>query len=125
MAKKSKNRKSKRRIPRRIPSPKINFGNTRLQAKLPSLRFTPQTAINFVSPKKRQKQPERRRVRPQRTETPRNGIKRLTPTINVVQTDNRICKRRHERKEIIHALGKSGQGGQKKPDNKTRSTKCL
>ena len=36
----------------------------------------------------------------------------------------KICKRRHERKEIIHAVGKSGRGGQAKPKQQTRNIKC-
>jgi hypothetical protein len=35
-----------------------------------------------------------------------------------------VCKRRQQRKEIIHAVGKAGQGGQRKPKHNTRDVKC-
>lgn len=45
----------------------------------------------------------------------------LTP-----QEDKRIkiCKRRHQRKQIIHAVGKAGRGGQKQPNQHWRDIKC-
>lgn len=124
MARKTKNRN--RRI-RRIP-PQKQMRNTRFtKARRNSLRFSPYKAVEFAPPVERTKSPPVRRVRPQRTEKPKQGIKKLTPHAVVVHTDNqrdRVCKRRHERNQIIHALGKAGSGGQKKPDNTNRNIKC-
>jgi hypothetical protein len=35
-----------------------------------------------------------------------------------------ICKRRAERKQIMHALNKAGRSGQRRPDNRTRNISC-
>jgi hypothetical protein len=120
MAKKSKNRNKRQRI---TPQRNTRFA----KARRTSLRFSQYKPIEFGPIKEKPKPKPVRRVRPQRTEKPQQGIKRLTPTLAVVNTDNkrsRICKRRHERNEIIHALGKAGSGGQKKPDNKNRNVQC-
>jgi hypothetical protein len=82
--------------------------------------------------------PRVRRVRkapPQRTgrivvglqQQPRSTkTKRAHAALLTKQTkkDIMVCRRRQQRKEIIHAVGKSGQSGQKKPDLKTRNIKC-
>ena len=54
----------------------------------------------------------------------KNNYSVLTPTRNSNKLNLKVCKRRHQRKEIIHAVGKSGQSGQKRPDQRTREIKC-
>ena len=46
------------------------------------------------------------------------------PGLTGSPNQHKICKRRHERNQIIHAIGKAGQKGQKRPNNKTRNIKC-
>jgi hypothetical protein len=126
MARKSKN--SRNRV-RRI-RPQKQLRNTRFtKARRSALRFSPYKAIQFTEQRKVTLSPTPvRRARPQRAEMPKRAkITVLTPSAPLVHTDNqraKVCKRRHERKQIIHALGKSGLGGQKKPDLKNRNLKC-
>ena len=128
MARKSRKSKTRRTRKTRRYSTQ-NRRNTRFTPKASQnrLRFTPYKAIEYDLGLERTQPQKVRRVAPQVTEKPKKGIKKLTPPTTVVHTDNRkarICKRRHERKEIIHAIGKSGQGGQKRPNLKTRNIKC-
>lgn len=129
MAKKSKNKHNKKHYDVK----KIDLRDTRLKktlhkkARPSSLRFSPFEPIDFVALDERPEPPIRR-------ETPRvsvkvdQGIKRLTLNAPLVHDEQKkpdqVCKRRHERKQIIHALGKAGSGGQKRPDNKNRDVKC-
>ena len=36
----------------------------------------------------------------------------------------KVCRRRQQRKQIIHAVNRSGRGGQKQPDQHWRDIKC-
>lgn len=53
-----------------------------------------------------------------------NKIKPFTSTPIVETLQHRVCKRRSQRNEIIHALKKSGSGGQKQPNNLNRDVQC-
>jgi hypothetical protein len=59
--------------------------------------------------------------RPQKTITKKRNLALFT---NKPEKRKMVCKRRAERKQIIHAIRKSGQAGQKTPNNITRSIKC-
>jgi hypothetical protein len=48
----------------------------------------------------------------------------IIPALTASSNQHKICKRRHERNQIIHAIGKAGQKGQKRPNNKNRNIKC-
>lgn len=124
MARKKKNTRRTRVIRKTT-----KWGNTRFKkARQNSLRFSPYKPIE-ISVSSQDTQPSTvRRERPQRSEKPKKRASNyLTLQTVKVHTDDRrtrVCKRRAERKEIIHALGKSGSGGQKKPDIKNRNIKC-
>jgi hypothetical protein len=116
----------KRYTRRKVKTHKRQTANRRLRLSMP-LKGPEQRPIRLV---------RRERVLPTRTKnslvvtTPKQIItapkarvltkKPKQDTINQM----RVCKRRYERKQIIHAIGKSGTKGQKLPDNKTRRIKC-
>lgn len=62
------------------------------------------------------------------SETIQKKQKNKTHTLGTLTEDNTkptVCSRRSERKEIMHALGHAGKGGQRKPTNdKYRNIKC-
>jgi hypothetical protein len=123
MAKKRSSR-SYRRTKKTVK--KTVWRNTRYPLARKPLRFSPQKTIQPHFEEIRPNRTVVRRERPQRSKK-QAGIKRLTLQANVVHTDevkNKTCLRRLQRKEIIHAIGKAGMSGQKKPNNNTRNIKC-
>lgn len=118
MSKRTRRRKKQKRYTRRKARPSL-----RLSLKKTKTKFTPLTFSDLTSPTKtKTKQTINRGVIDDQSN---NKFKRLT--ISPVSINNKLtnhCERRKQRKEIIHAVNKSGQSGQNKPNNKTRNIKC-
>jgi hypothetical protein len=109
MASRKQRRRQKHRYTRRkTQTPRRSL---RLSTKRPIQ--TTRRVKGHIAPRTVQKQ-ERYVVaplNPQRSSYRASKIKLLTNTTNLVNT---ICSKRKSRREVIHALNKSGQGGQKK-----------
>ena len=100
---------------------------TRRMARLQNsqrLRFSPQNTLESLIAPQGINPPRERRAQPRQAVKPQRGIKKLAISIQPDTIKKQVCKRRQQRKEIIHAFNKSGQGGQRKPDNLTRGIKC-
>jgi len=127
MARKSKNRRNTRR--KRYPK--------KHHTAKRSLRFS-KTSRRMAVPLTRHKKVWRVSQPIQRTENQRvtvqikktvpqnkNRLKALTKSITPLNIVKEIvCKRRYQRREIIHAVKQSGKGGQKKPNLLTSKIKC-
>lgn len=120
----AKKRRSKSRNKTTINRTRRQARKKQPQIKLRSVEYKP-LKIDFTEVPQETSHQQQQAAKPK--PKTKSKIKPLTLTglNNNNQTRHeQICKRRQQRKEIIHALNKSGKGGQKKPDNKTRNTKC-
>jgi hypothetical protein len=115
MAKKTKNKRYTRRS-RPRPSAKRSL---RLSKKQP---YTPQRRKREFTVQNRFGQ---KIVVTGTTTTKKTSRKKLTLAQPFRTVKKQVvCKRRKQRKEIIHAVNKSGLSGQRKPNNKHRRVKC-
>lgn len=119
MAKKRSN-KNRNTRPKARPKKRLRFPKTKLlKAKIADpLTFLINEPVRVIENKKSPipSAPVRKKTK-NKYQLLQHGL------TNEVKKPN-ICKRRAERKEIIHALNKSGQAGQKKPNTITSNIKC-
>lgn len=121
MAKKRRSKRtSKKKQGTRVHARK-NTNTINLRSSQYKPYIAPTVQLVGLEPKGRKK----RSQRPKNNQKTTNNKKPLTlsPKLETV-TKQDICKRRSERKQIIHALKRSGKSGQKKPDNKFNNIKC-
>lgn len=121
MARKTKNNKKRNTRLKYKPARRSALRFPKLKKSRPLTRRRLETPIYFTEDVYTS-QPKPTKIayeqsKPNKYKTLQHGFKTTNLKAN-------ICKRRSERKEIIHALGKSGYKGQKIPNNKTRYIKC-
>lgn len=122
MARKRRSRRSsikkQKRYTRR--QAKLLTKRLRLSSQKKAITFSPyevQVKPSLVRRVRKEPQNERQKSIPNKY-----GVLTVSPKKETMKSQ--VCKRRQQRREIIHAINKAGQSGQRKPNNQTRDVKC-